>query len=99
MGWLGWLAWLVLMGWLAWLGWLVGLARAIGFDYTLGRPGASVGPLGSLARELKSDDSFTDGSVSVETGGAVKVQKVTTVSHLRPKIVPGTPRREARPCM
>ena len=57
------------------------------------RPGGvSKKPCGGL----KSDDSFRDGSLPVEKRGAVKSQKVTTVSHLRPKIVLGPPGRESR---
>ena len=59
---------------------------------------ALAGSLRSPARGLKSDDSFRDGSLPVENGGAVKSQKVTTVPHLRPKRVLCIPGREARSC-
>ena len=66
--------------------------------YALASPdrpgGVSKKPCGGL----KSDDSFRDGSLPVENGGAVKSQKVTTVPHLRPKRVLCLPGREARSC-
>ena len=61
---------------------------------------ASPDRLGGVSKKpcggLKSDDSFRDGSLPVEKRGAVKSQKVTTVSHLRPKRSLCIPGREAR---